>query len=49
MPETVDFKNPETLGLQLVNILVNQLEDEIELRRENGTEFIRKFNVENKF
>lgn len=48
IPETVDFESPETLGLQLVSILVNQLEGEIELKRENGTEFIMRFNVENK-
>lgn len=48
IPETVDFENPETLGLQLVSILVNQLEGEIELKRENGTEFSMRFKVENK-
>jgi PAS domain S-box-containing protein len=49
IPETVNFENPETLGLQLVSILVNQLEGEIELKRENGTEFSMRFKVENKF
>lgn len=48
IPETVDFENPETLGLQLVSILVNQLEGEIELKRENGTEFSMRFKVKNK-
>lgn len=48
IPQTVDFENPETLGLQLVSILVNQLEGKIELKRENGTELIMRFNVENK-
>ena len=48
IPKTVDFENPETLGLQLVSILVNQLEGEIELKRENGTEFSMRFKVENK-
>lgn len=49
IPETINFENPETLGLQLVSILVNQLEGEIELKRENGTEFSMRFKVENKF
>ncbi|AKB57548.1 PAS domain-containing sensor histidine kinase [Methanosarcina barkeri] len=48
IPETVNLENPETLGLQLVSILVNQLEGEIELNRENGTEFSMRFKVENK-
>ncbi|AKB51429.1 sensory transduction histidine kinase [Methanosarcina barkeri str. Wiesmoor] len=48
IPETVDFENPETLGLQLVSILVNQLEGEIKLKRENGTEFSMRFKVKNK-
>jgi two-component sensor histidine kinase len=42
----LDFESPETLGLQLISILVNQLEGEIELKRENGTEFSIRFNVE---
>ncbi|HNW37998.1 MAG TPA: histidine kinase dimerization/phosphoacceptor domain -containing protein, partial [Methanosarcina vacuolata] len=49
IPETINFENPETLGLQLVSILVNQLEGEIELKRENGTEFSMRFKVENKY
>ena len=46
IPENIDFENPETLGLQLVNILVDQLYGEIELKRKNGTEFIIKFSGE---
>lgn len=38
-PTNVDFKNPETLGVQLVNALTEQLEGEIELKSEHGTEF----------
>ena len=40
IPEIVDIENPETLGLQLIDILVNQLDGKIEQRRENGTKFI---------
>ncbi len=39
-PENIDFKNTESLGLQLVNTLVDQLKGEIELERNNGTRFI---------
>lgn len=46
IPEKVDFKNPDTLGLQLVNILVDQLDGEIELKRDKGSEFIISFSVE---
>jgi PAS domain S-box-containing protein len=43
-PEDVDFKNVESsLGLQLVNSLVNQLDGTIKLDRTNGTEFTIKF------
>ncbi|WP_440945069.1 PAS domain S-box protein [Methanosarcina sp. T3] len=48
IPEEIDFECPETLGLQLVNILVDQLDGKIELRREHGTEFIVRFSVEEK-
>ena len=38
-PENVDFRNTNSLGLQLVNILVEQLEGTIELNSRSGTEF----------
>ena len=38
-PENVDFKNTSSLGLQLVNELVKQLDGTIELNSDNGTEF----------
>jgi PAS domain S-box-containing protein len=44
----VDIKNSDTLGIQLVNLLVEQLEGEIEIKRDNGTEFIIKINVTDK-
>jgi two-component sensor histidine kinase len=37
--EDLDFRNTESLGLQLVNTLVNQLEGTIELDRRGGTAF----------
>ncbi len=38
-PEDLDFQNTETLGMQLVTDLVSQIEGNIELSREKGTEF----------
>jgi len=38
-PKDLDFKNTSTLGLQLVTNLTNQLDGNIELNKENGTEF----------
>jgi len=43
MPEGLDFRNAESLGLDLVNALVEQLKGEIELSREKGTEFMITF------
>jgi two-component sensor histidine kinase len=38
-PEHVDFRNTDSLGLQLVCTLTDQLDGEIELNRGGGTEF----------
>jgi len=38
-PEHVDFRNTDSLGLQLVCTLTDQLDGEIELDRAGGTEF----------
>ncbi|MFI5384385.1 MAG: sensor histidine kinase, partial [Methanosarcina thermophila] len=45
IPEEIRLENSDTLGLQLVNILVDQLNGEIELKRDNGTEFDIKIKV----
>ncbi|MEA2104112.1 MAG: PAS domain S-box protein [Candidatus Cloacimonadota bacterium] len=42
-----DLKKSESLGLQLVDMLVQQLEGKIEISRENGTEFKITFNYKN--
>ncbi|WP_440955618.1 histidine kinase dimerization/phosphoacceptor domain -containing protein [Methanosarcina sp. Mfa9] len=39
LPEEFDFRDATSLGLQLVNTLVEQIEGDIELEREAGTEF----------
>ncbi|MGB9927008.1 MAG: PAS domain-containing protein [Methanosarcina sp.] len=45
IPENLDFENSDTLGLQLVNILVDQLSGTVELKKDKGTEFVIKFNT----
>ncbi|SDF26513.1 Two-component sensor histidine kinase, contains HisKA and HATPase domains [Methanolobus vulcani] len=42
-PENLDFMNTDSLGMQLVVSLVEQIEGSIELIRGNGTEFRIKF------
>jgi len=44
LPDDVDLHQPRTVGLHLVNGLVkNQLDGQMEVRRDNGTEFRIKF------
>jgi hypothetical protein len=43
LSEKIDFRHTSSLGLQLVNILVDQIEGSIELVRGVGTEFRIKF------
>ena len=38
-PERIDFRNTESFGLQIVNLLVGQLEGTIKLDKEKGTAF----------
>ncbi len=45
IPETIDLENSDTLGLQLVSTLIDQLNGRFELRRENGTEFIIEISM----
>ncbi len=44
-PQKIDFRNTESLGLQLVNTLTNQLGGTIELNGKDGTEFKITFTV----
>ena len=44
IPE-LEIKNLDSLGMQLVTSLVDQLDGELELKRDNGTEFIIRFTV----
>jgi len=43
VPETVDFLNTSSLGLKLVITFVTQLQGQIELNRNHGTEFLIRF------
>ena len=45
IPESVDVKNTQTLGLQLVDTLVEQLNGTFKLIRKNGTIFSIEFNI----
>jgi PAS domain S-box-containing protein len=45
IPENIKLESLESLGLQLVNILVDQLNGKIELKRTHGTEFRITFSV----
>jgi len=45
IPENLDIEDLESLGLQLVTSLVDQLDGELELKRNNGTEFTISFTV----
>lgn len=44
-PENVNFRNTESLGLQLVNTLVDQLKGEIKLEKDNGTKFTLNLKI----
>jgi PAS domain S-box-containing protein len=44
IPGKIDFYRSDSLGFQLVNILVEQIDGCIELRRDKGTEFTIWFN-----
>jgi PAS domain S-box-containing protein len=48
IPKNIDFENSDTLGLQLVTILVEQLDGEVKLNRDKGTELIISFSAEKK-
>jgi PAS domain S-box-containing protein len=45
IPESLNLENPDSLGIQLVTTLVDQLDGGLELKRNNGTEFTIRFTV----
>ncbi|WP_292387512.1 MASE3 domain-containing protein [Methanosarcina sp. UBA5] len=46
IPEEIDFQNTDSLGLQLVKILVEQIGGFVELKRSQGTKYIICFSNE---
>jgi Signal transduction histidine kinase len=44
IPENLDIEDLDSLGMQLVTTLVDQLNGEFELKMNNGTEFTMKFS-----
>jgi len=45
IPETLDFQHTESMGLQLINILTEQIGGTVELNRNGGTRFIITFTA----
>ena len=48
VPESFDLENPDSLGIQLVTTLVDQLDGVLELKKNNGTEFTIRFTIAEK-
>jgi PAS domain S-box-containing protein len=48
MPANLDIEVIDSLGLQLVSSLVTQLDGELEIKSNNGTEFIIRFTMKEK-
>ena len=48
IPKSIDLENPNSLGMQLVTTLVDQLDGELKLKRNNKTEFTIRFIVTEK-
>uniref|UniRef100_UPI00373FC9B9 hypothetical protein n=1 Tax=Methanosarcina horonobensis TaxID=418008 RepID=UPI00373FC9B9 len=45
IPENLGIHDLDTLGMQLISALVDQLDGKLELKRGNGTEFAIRFTV----
>jgi len=43
-PEGLDFRRTETLGMQIIVTLVNQIDGRLDLNRQSGTSFTIEFN-----
>jgi two-component sensor histidine kinase len=48
IPKGINLKNPNSLGMQLITTLVDQLDGELKLKEHNKTEFAIKFIVTEK-
>jgi PAS domain S-box-containing protein len=49
IPEDIEIEELDSLGMQLVTTLVEQLDGKLELKRDNGTEFIIRFAAKEKY
>ena len=45
IPENINIEDLDSLGMQLVTSLVDQLDGELELKRNGGTDFVMRFKV----
>ncbi len=48
IPKNISIEDLDSLGIQLITTLVDQLDGELELKRNNGTEFTIRFTVAEK-
>lgn len=48
IPESINFENTKSLGLQLIQNLVEQLDGSIDIDRASGTKFTIKFSINGK-
>ena len=48
IPENLEIEDLDSLGMQLVTTLADQLDGELEMKRNNGTEFTMRFTVTEK-
>ena len=46
LPDNLDVENTDTLGLQLVYILISQLDGDIKVINKKGTRFLFNFTVQ---
>jgi len=46
IPETFNIEKSDSLGLQLIHVLIDQLDGKVKLNRDNGTEFIIEFTAQ---
>ncbi len=44
IPDNIDLQNPESTGLQIINILTSQIEGTLSAKNNNGAEFIITFS-----
>ena len=48
VPENLDIKKLDSFGIQMITTLIDQLDREIELKRDKCTEFVIEFSAKEK-